>query len=98
LAYPLSAFLLVVLALPLSYTTPRKGQFTKLALAIVIYIVYQNLLGVAQNWMVKGTTPPWLGIWWVHILLILLIFWFLTRQYPLRYLLNRFTPGNKLEL
>ena len=98
LAYPLSAFLLVVLALPLSYTTPRKGQFTKLALAILIYIVYQNLLGVAQNWMVKGTTPAWLGIWWVHLLLILLTFWFLTRQYPLRYLMSRFKPGNKLEL
>lgn len=91
-SYPISALLLVALALPLSYTSPRKGQFAKLALAIIIYIVYQNLLGVAQNWMVKGTTPTWLGIWWVHACVLVLIVVFLLRHYQLRYLLGRFMP------
>lgn len=93
LSYPLSALLLVLLALPLSYTSPRKGQFGKLAVAIVIYIVYQNLLGVAQNWMIKGITPAWLGIWWVHVLIVALTIFYLLRHYRLGYLLSRLHPS-----
>jgi len=91
-SYPITVFLLVLLALPLSYTSPRKGQFTKLAIAIVIYIVYQNLLGVAQNWMVKGNTPVWMGIWWVHLLVVGLIIYFLLRHYQFAYLVSRLRP------
>ncbi len=92
LSYPITVLLLVALALPLSYTSPRKGQFGKLALAIIIYILYQNLLGVAQNWMVKETTPMWMGIWWVHACVVVLIVVFLLRHYQFRYLLTRLWP------
>lgn len=72
LSYPVSAILLVLLAIPLSYTTPRKGQFAKLILAILIYVLYVNLLGVGRSWIESGLTPAWLGLWWVHGLLLLL--------------------------
>lgn len=90
-AYPIAIFLLAMLALPMSFTTPRQGQFTKLALAIGVYIIYQNLLGLAQNWMVKATTPAWMGIWWVHLLVVVLFFALLLKQYSFAYLSGR--PG-----
>lgn len=81
LSIPLATLLLAVLALPLSYTTPRKGRYSKLALAILIYLMYSNLLGVGQTWVERQMVPSWLGIWWVHgFVLVLILFWWLRRS------------------
>jgi len=80
LALPIGTFLLAVLALPLSYTTPRKGRYSKLALAILIYLTYFNLLGIAQSWVEKQQIAGWLGLWWVHgLAVILILYWWLKR-------------------
>jgi len=80
LALPIGAFLLAVLALPLSYTTPRKGRYSKLALAILIYLIYSNLLGVGESWLEKKKVPEWLGLWWVHgFAIMLIIYWWIKR-------------------
>lgn len=71
---PLSAFLLGILALPLSKTRPRQGRYAHLLPAILIYVVYINLLFVGRDWMMQDKT--WvsaLGLWWVHGLLIMMI-------------------------
>ena len=81
LSLPIGAFLLAVLALPLSYTTPRKGRYSKLALAILIYLIYSNLLGIGQTWVEKEKVPEWLGLWWVHgFALILIVYWWVKRS------------------
>ncbi len=95
LSIPLMVLVLVLLALPLSYTTPRKGQFTKLAVAILVYVAYQNLLGLAQSWMEKGTTPIFLGIWWVHILFFGIFLFLMARQYSISWLLEIILPAKK---
>ncbi len=80
LSLPIGAFLLAVLALPLSYTTPRKGRYSKLALAILIYLIYSNLLGIGQTWVEKEKVPQWLGLWWVHgFAIILIVYWWIKR-------------------
>ncbi|MDH5425777.1 MAG: LPS export ABC transporter permease LptF [Gammaproteobacteria bacterium] len=79
-AIPIAIFVLAFIAVPFSYTTPRKGRFTKMGPAIVLYIVYSNLLIVATTWMEKGNTPVWIGIWWVHLLFILVGFVMLLKQ------------------
>lgn len=85
LSVPLSAILLALLAMPLSYTTPRQGRFGKLAVGIAIYIVYANLGLIAVSWVERGVLPPWLGIWWVHLLLLALTGILFLRQYGLRW-------------
>lgn len=81
LSLPIGALLLAVLALPLSYTTPRKGRYSKLALAILIYLIYSNLLGIGQTWVEKEKVPEWLGLWWVHgFAMFLIVYWWLKRS------------------
>lgn len=70
LAAPIVIVVLAFIAVPFSYTTPRKGSFTKMGPAIILYIVYSNLLIVATKWMEKGKTPEWMGLWWVHLIFI----------------------------
>lgn len=77
LSLPVAALSLVLLAVPLSRTTPRQGRFGKLFIAILVFIVYYNLMGTAQAWVEKGTLAPLPGVWWVHVIplgLTLLLF------------------------
>lgn len=72
IAMPLSVYILTLLALPLSWVKPRQGRFTQLFPAILLYIIYANMLIVGQDWILNGILMPTLGLWIVHIILLLL--------------------------
>ena len=80
LSIPLAAFLLALLAVPLSYTSPRQGRFGKIAIAILIYIPYANVLVLARKWIASGVLPAWVGLWPVHIAILLLVVVLLARK------------------
>lgn len=80
LSIPLAAFLLALLAVPLSYTSPREGRFGKIVIAILIYIPYANLLVLARKWIASGVLPAWVGLWPVHSVVFLLIVFLLIRR------------------
>ncbi|OGT30462.1 MAG: LPS export ABC transporter permease LptF [Gammaproteobacteria bacterium RIFCSPHIGHO2_12_FULL_35_23] len=63
---PLSVMILAMIALPLSQLKPRQGRFARMLPAVVIYIVYANLIFLAREWISNGELPPWLGMWWIH--------------------------------
>ncbi|MGJ8669077.1 MAG: LPS export ABC transporter permease LptF [Oceanococcus sp.] len=73
LSAPLAVILLALLAVPLSKTDARSGRYGKVGLGIVSYIVYFNVLGIAQAWLESGELPPWIGLWWVHLIVALLV-------------------------
>lgn len=77
LAAPISTVLLGLLAVPLARTNPRQGRYGKLFVGLVIYIVYHNLLTVARSWMGQGVVPEWVGMWWVHLLMLGVVLFFL---------------------
>lgn len=81
LAVIFSAPVMALLAFPLSYTTPRQGRFGKLALGILLYAIYANLNITGQSMIEDGKIPPWLGLWWVHLIFILLSLWLVRKQY-----------------
>ena len=70
---PLATLLLAVLAVLLSRTSPRQGRFAKLFVAILVFITYYNTLGVAQSWVARGEVPVQVGVWWVHIGLLMVM-------------------------
>lgn len=77
---PITVLLLALLAVPLAHTTPRQGRYGKLVFGIVAYVIYVNILGVAQAWVGKGLIPAWLGMWWVHALVLLAAVWLYMRR------------------
>lgn len=91
LSIPLAALLLALLAVPLSYTSPREGRFGKVAIAILIYIPYANLLVLMRKWIAAGSVPAWVGLWPVHIGVALLIIVLLARRVGWSWLLSRST-------
>ena len=79
-ALPLATIIVAFMALPLSRTDPRSGRYGKLALALILYLIYSNFLGVAQTWIVQEKVPFWIGIWWVHLIAIIFTFYLLKRS------------------
>lgn len=81
LALILQAPIMALLAFPLSYTTPRQGRFGKLAIGILLYALYANMIMTGKSMIEDGKIPPWLGLWWAHIIFILLALWLVRKQY-----------------
>ena len=76
---------LAILAVPLSRTTPRQGRYGKLVLAIILYLVFSNLLNVSRASLFKGEISAYVGLWWVHGLIVLTALYFFIQQYGWRY-------------
>jgi len=64
----------------LSFVNPRAGRSLNLILALLIYMVYSNLLSVSQVWVTQQKLSPSVGLWSVHAaMLAVLIFLFYRR-------------------
>lgn len=70
---PLSVILLAALAVQLARTTPRQGKYAKVLLAILTYLIYNNMLGISRAWLERDLIPPWAGLWWVHGALLTIV-------------------------
>ena len=72
--------LLCFFAMHFANTGPRQGRYAGLLPAILLYIIYSNLLGISRAWVAKGVISPWLGGLWVHLLLIVVLLLLFNQQ------------------
>jgi lipopolysaccharide export system permease protein len=87
---PVSAAILVLLAIPMSFVNPRAGRSVNLLFALFTYIVYSNLLSVSQARVAQGRMEFGIGLWLVHAAMIaLLVFMFARRMQVIRMRLGR---------
>jgi lipopolysaccharide export system permease protein len=83
---PLSALILALLAIPMSFVNPRAGRSVNLLFALLAYLVYQNLLSVSQARVAQGNLDFAVGWWLVHaVVLAVLIVLFAQRMTLLRF-------------
>ncbi len=68
ISLPISVLLLGLLAIPLSQTQPRHGRYSQLVPAILIYIIYVNMLFIGRSWVEQKILPIGLGLWWIHLI------------------------------
>ena len=80
LAIPISAFILALLAIPLSSLDPRAGRSANFALALVIYIVYNNMLSIMQAWVAHGKVNATVGLWPVQLIFLRFTFYMFYRR------------------
>jgi lipopolysaccharide export system permease protein len=67
---PLIIFIVTILAVAMSYTTPRRGRYVMLFPAILIYLVYLVLLNTAREAVEAQTLAPVVGLWSVHFVFV----------------------------
>lgn len=80
LARPIAVFILVSVALVLAYTDPRRGRLAGLFVAILVFFLYSNVLGVAAGMIRSARVPASLGLWWVHAGFLAAAFYGLRRR------------------
>jgi len=65
---PIMALGLVLIAIPLAYVNPRLGNYTAMFYAVLIYLMYSNLLNLSQNYVAQGRVDFFVGLWPIHLL------------------------------
>ena len=70
LSQPMATFVLGLLALSLCKINPRKGQFSHIIPAVMLYIIYMNTLLTLRAWVGQGTITSLYGF---HAMVLLLI-------------------------
>ncbi|MBI2306008.1 MAG: LPS export ABC transporter permease LptF [Rhodocyclales bacterium] len=68
---PISAIVLALLAIPLSFVNPRAGRSANLILALLVYTIYSNLLSMTQAWVAQGKISFAVGLVSVHLVMML---------------------------
>lgn len=70
---PISALILSLLAVPLSFVNPRGGRSLNLIFALLIYVIYSNCMSMVQAWVVQGRVGVVAGVLGVHASMLLLL-------------------------
>lgn len=68
---PVLVFVLTVIAVPLAYTNPRQGRYTKMIPAILIYLVYLVALNVGRG-AIEDEKASQYVLWLVNLLFLVI--------------------------
>jgi lipopolysaccharide export system permease protein len=83
---PVSALILAVMAIPLSFVNTRARRSYGLVVALLLYFIYNNLLSLAQAWVAQDRLNPWVGMFAPHVVMLVAVaalFYLRTQQRPL---------------
>jgi lipopolysaccharide export system permease protein len=73
LGVPISALVLAVMAIPLSFVNTRARRSYGLIVALLLYFIYNNLLSLTQAWVGQGKFDPGLGMLMPHAIMLLAV-------------------------
>ena len=71
---PLMALGLVLIAVPLAYVNPRRGNYITLIYAVFTYLIYSNLLDISQTLVSDDKESFFRAVWPIHVLAALIAF------------------------
>ena len=69
----LSCILLALFAVLVNQPTNSAKGVLQLILTLATYLSYSNLLIIGTSLLKRETIPVWLGLWWVHLLMAILL-------------------------
>ena len=68
---PIATLVLGFMAIPLSYSSPRKGRYNKIFFGALVYFSYFIIMSIVEKMFLLNIVPMFLGLWWIHFLVIL---------------------------
>ena len=69
----IASMLLPMFAFALNRFSVSESRYISIFVAILVYLIYSNLLSLSKNLVKRDELPAYIGLWWAHILLFLLI-------------------------
>ena len=93
LSQPISILILSIIGVLLGKTSPRTGKGVNLLFGVIIFMLYNNGLLVAKHSIESGQLNPLIGLWSIHILMILcMIIFYQLRQGNLSSFIAKISP------
>jgi len=87
---PISVLILSILGVFLGKSSPRTGKGINLIIGIVVFMLYNNALLIAKSAIESGQLSPLIGMWSIHLLLLLiLIIFYQFRQGKVAYFIDK---------
>ena len=80
IAPPVLALAFVLLAVPLSRSSPRQARYGAMLLAFSAYLVGIFLMMLGTQWLADGTLPTAAGLWWLLLPMLGLGAWLYARD------------------
>ncbi|WP_371373301.1 LPS export ABC transporter permease LptF [Thalassotalea aquiviva] len=71
-AFPISVFILTLIAVPLSVVNPRQGKFAKMFPALLLFLGYFLALTSARSAVEDGVIATQVGLWPIHLIALFL--------------------------
>ena len=65
---PLSAILLALISIPISFVNNRGGRSYSVAVGVLIFLLYKNVLGIVQAQVYQSTWSLWMGLTLPHLI------------------------------
>ena len=73
LSQPITVLILSVIGVFLGKTSPRVGKGVNLLIGVIVFMLYYNGLLIAKSAIELGQMDPIIGLWGVHLLMVLLL-------------------------
>lgn len=73
ISMPVSAIILALLAIPLSFVNPRAGRSANMLFALCVCLLYNNFITIGQSWIASGKISFLTGLFGVHLTMLALL-------------------------
>ncbi len=73
LSYILASLLLPLLAVALNGLSIGEKRYLFISISILVYFIYSNLLVISKTLLMREDIPAVVGLWWVHLLMVIAI-------------------------
>jgi len=73
LGLPISALILALLAIPFSFVNPRAGRSLNMISALVLYMLYNNMISVINSWVGQEKIAASAGLLGIHGVMFILV-------------------------
>jgi len=70
LSFVIASLLLPMLAVAMSRFGFTERRYLPIFIAVLLYFIYSNLLGISRSLVIREKLPPLIGLWWVHLLMV----------------------------
>jgi len=95
ISQPISVLILSIFGVFLGKSSPRTGKGINLIIGVVVFMLYNNALLVAKNAIESGQLSPSIGMWSIHLLLlIILVIFYQFRQGKVAYFIDKISFFN----
>jgi lipopolysaccharide export system permease protein len=73
IAGPVMSFILLLLAIPLSFVNPRGGRSANVVIALLLWVTYESMVRVVQELTKQGRLPFMMAWWPVHAVVLVIV-------------------------